>query len=165
MFVNCHSYYSLSYGSLDARELLELGQQHGASCLALTDINSTSACLDFIRLSSEFQIRPILGVDFRKGVNQHFVMLAKNNIGFQNINQYLSKFLHCRKGNENMEIPLKAKQLPDTFVIYPFASFEGNTLADNEFLGIRISDIKDRKSTRLNSSHVRISYAVFCLKK
>src|SRR5690554_7780625 len=26
-------------------------------------------------------------------------------------------------------------------------------------------NIKDRKSTRLNSSHVRISYAVFCLKK
>src|SRR5690554_7259268 len=25
--------------------------------------------------------------------------------------------------------------------------------------------IKDRKRTRLNSSHVRISYAVFCLKK
>src|SRR5690554_7590308 len=26
-------------------------------------------------------------------------------------------------------------------------------------------DLIDRKSTRLNSSHVRISYAVFCLKK
>src|SRR5690554_7323075 len=26
-------------------------------------------------------------------------------------------------------------------------------------------DLVDRKSTRLNSSHVRISYAVFCLKK
>src|SRR5690554_7526343 len=26
-------------------------------------------------------------------------------------------------------------------------------------------DAVDRKSTRLNSSHVRISYAVFCLKK
>src|SRR3989442_7116277 len=26
-------------------------------------------------------------------------------------------------------------------------------------------DLGDRKSTRLNSSHVRISYAVFCLKK
>src|SRR5699024_12517104 len=26
-------------------------------------------------------------------------------------------------------------------------------------------DLKDRKSTRLNSSHVSISYAVFCLKK
>src|SRR3989442_6735821 len=26
-------------------------------------------------------------------------------------------------------------------------------------------DQRDRKSTRLNSSHVRISYAVFCLKK
>src|SRR5690625_6822110 len=28
-----------------------------------------------------------------------------------------------------------------------------------------ISEGKDRKSTRLNSSHVAISYAVFCLKK
>src|SRR3989442_12023286 len=29
----------------------------------------------------------------------------------------------------------------------------------------REEDFPDRKSTRLNSSHVRISYAVFCLKK
>src|SRR5436305_6633754 len=29
----------------------------------------------------------------------------------------------------------------------------------------RGGDRADRKSTRLNSSHVRISYAVFCLKK
>src|SRR3712207_7230393 len=27
------------------------------------------------------------------------------------------------------------------------------------------SDLEDRKSTRLNSSHANISYAVFCLKK
>src|SRR3989442_4652685 len=32
--------------------------------------------------------------------------------------------------------------------------------------GAGISEnVTDRKSTRLNSSHVRISYAVFCLKK
>src|SRR3989442_7888601 len=29
----------------------------------------------------------------------------------------------------------------------------------------RLLKLRDRKSTRLNSSHVRISYAVFCLKK
>src|SRR3989442_10484202 len=29
----------------------------------------------------------------------------------------------------------------------------------------QIPEMVDRKSTRLNSSHVRISYAVFCLKK
>src|SRR5690554_7300072 len=28
-----------------------------------------------------------------------------------------------------------------------------------------VMPLEDRKSTRLNSSHVRISYAVFCLKK
>src|SRR3989442_6277047 len=30
---------------------------------------------------------------------------------------------------------------------------------------VLLSSLRDRKSTRLNSSHVRISYAVFCLKK
>src|SRR3712207_7423894 len=40
-----------------------------------------------------------------------------------------------------------------------------------EFLGTSerydslVSEITDRKSTRLNSSHANISYAVFCLKK
>src|SRR5690606_39451555 len=28
-----------------------------------------------------------------------------------------------------------------------------------------LNHVQDRKSTRLNSSHVKISYAVFCLKK
>src|SRR5690606_6363346 len=32
-------------------------------------------------------------------------------------------------------------------------------------VGFLITGVKDRKSTRLNSSHVKISYAVFCLKK
>src|SRR6266496_2377557 len=31
--------------------------------------------------------------------------------------------------------------------------------------GMRLTIALDRKSTRLNSSHVEISYAVFCLKK
>src|SRR5438477_10686000 len=31
--------------------------------------------------------------------------------------------------------------------------------------GPRASENRDRKSTRLNSSHMSISYAVFCLKK
>src|SRR5690349_23655268 len=32
-------------------------------------------------------------------------------------------------------------------------------------LELRRRGVQDRKSTRLNSSHVEISYAVFCLKK
>src|SRR5690554_728660 len=40
-------------------------------------------------------------------------------------------------------------------------SLEVNHKADKKFSPAKA----DRKSTRLNSSHVRISYAVFCLKK
>src|SRR2546421_7488613 len=35
----------------------------------------------------------------------------------------------------------------------------------SEFAGRRPAGVPDRKSTRLNSSHDQISYAVFCLKK
>src|SRR5439155_18982282 len=34
-----------------------------------------------------------------------------------------------------------------------------------ELVDLRSHHVRDRKSTRLNSSHVAISYAVFCLKK
>src|SRR3712207_8046512 len=38
---------------------------------------------------------------------------------------------------------------------------DGDTVATGGFVGVGL----DRKSTRLNSSHANISYAVFCLKK
>src|SRR5437588_5401736 len=41
----------------------------------------------------------------------------------------------------------------------------GKRSLEGTFLGERLPCIPDRKSTRLNSSHTVISYAVFCLKK
>src|SRR5947209_20321005 len=47
--------------------------------------------------------------------------------------------------------------------VRPAADFLRRGQADSD--GIKISNRVDRKSTRLNSSHANISYAVFCLKK
>src|SRR5690625_6736841 len=44
-----------------------------------------------------------------------------------------------------------------TLTLEPFTPFA--------LRGVTVDDEQDRKSTRLNSSHVAISYAVFCLKK
>src|SRR5690606_41294700 len=46
-----------------------------------------------------------------------------------------------------------------------FTSFLNGMFTDYTELFSRMVEMKDRKSTRLNSSHVKISYAVFCLKK
>jgi error-prone DNA polymerase len=117
-----------------------LAQQKGVTTMALTDINNTSACLDFVRLAPKYHIKPILGIDFRKGALQQFIMLAKNNEGFMHINRYLSLFLHSKEN-----ITPRAKPLPNTFVIYPFADFKGTELSENEFLGVRIEDINRLK--------------------
>src|SRR5690606_40483348 len=47
----------------------------------------------------------------------------------------------------------------------PIAANEINRALHLQSALLIISGIIDRKSTRLNSSHVKISYAVFCLKK
>src|SRR3712207_7265857 len=59
--------------------------------------------------------------------------------------------------------------LADSSSIFQFAYpnpllGEGRTACHSAYTGERLSD-RDRKSTRLNSSHANISYAVFCLKK
>src|SRR5690554_7743376 len=62
---------------------------------------------------------------------------------------------------------------PTTLLSFPFKTypiFTINSLPSKQNLEYgkgRLENSKriDRKSTRLNSSHVRISYAVFCLKK
>src|SRR5437773_3822184 len=50
-------------------------------------------------------------------------------------------------------------EIPDGAVVQT----EGRETIGNPFL--EVADSLDRKSTRLNSSHITISYAVFCLKK
>src|SRR2546427_3777263 len=49
---------------------------------------------------------------------------------------------------------------------YPYAVFYSVAYTESLFLFLTVSAFyADRKSTRLNSSHSQISYAVFCLKK
>src|SRR5690606_39858355 len=47
----------------------------------------------------------------------------------------------------------------------PNGAGEGNPAWDFYYILPHFKTGQDRKSTRLNSSHVKISYAVFCLKK
>jgi len=136
MYINTHTYHSLRYGTIKPRDLLEYAQKMGIDSLAVTDINTTSACMDLLRLSPKYNLRLVLGVDFRNSATQQFIMLAQNNEGFYNINQYLSGFLHSEE-----TIPAKATPLPHTFVIYPFATFKGNSLLEHEFLGVKAEDL------------------------
>src|SRR5947209_19760869 len=55
--------------------------------------------------------------------------------------------------------------LPISISTMPFRGFASATSATIAATSSAAMGWKDRKSTRLNSSHANISYAVFCLKK
>ena len=116
---------------------MRLAKQQGMSTMAITDINTTSACLDVVRMAPKYNIKPVVGVDFRNGVRQQFIALAKNNAGFLAINNYLSSFLHQKE----FHIPERAKVLENTFIIYPFSTFKGEVLKAHEFLGVTLDDL------------------------
>src|SRR3712207_8257440 len=84
---------------------------------------------------------------FRSKESHDVTVIEKNSDVIQKINNYLD--IACINGNAiNYEIQKEA----------------GVDTADI-VIGCTSSDEIDRKSTRLNSSHANISYAVFCLKK
>jgi len=136
MLLNCHTWFSLKYGAISPEELLKELSAKGYPEFALTDINNTSASLDFIRLAKRFDIRPILGIDFRNGIDQKFIALAKNNSGFHQLNEFLTKqLLYKIKFND------EAPEIENTFIIYPFKRKKFSKLKENEFVGIKSSEL------------------------
>src|SRR3712207_8836258 len=64
-------------------------------------------------------------------------------------------------------VGIPAADLPKIFTAFQRAGNVGQIAGTGLGLVIvqRCVELQDRKSTRLNSSHANISYAVFCLKK
>ncbi|MDT0648830.1 DNA polymerase III subunit alpha [Zunongwangia sp. F297] len=146
MFLNCHTYYSLRYGTFSVEELCELAKNQHVQILAVTDINNTSACLKFIKIASEYGIKPLTGIDFRNGVQQQYVGIARNNEGFKQLNQHLSSHLHNGSDFAN-----NAPLLPDCYIIYPFekvASDKKLNFRANEFIGVSVENLRKLKFSK-----------------
>src|SRR5690554_6964436 len=78
-------------------------------------------------------------------------------LGDANVDDITRFNLAIRRLGEDRSFKLVASPREVVFVAPALAVNQNPTSAPDLLL--------DRKSTRLNSSHVRISYAVFCLKK
>src|SRR2546430_12341715 len=65
-------------------------------------------------------------------------------------------------GDDLLDPELLALELLGAGILVRDDEDEGGARLDSDLLGL---EAVDRKSTRLNSSHSQISYAVFCLKK
>lgn len=149
MYLNCHTYYSLRFGTFSEVELLELAQQNHVTQLVLTDINNTSAGLNFVRKAPEFGVKPILGIDFRNGTQPCFIGIAQNNEGYLELNDFLSHHLH-----DGSEIPYRAPDFKNAFVVYPFEQVLLNELdnfQEHEYVGISIKDLRRLPFSKLAS--------------
>ncbi|MBK7753118.1 MAG: DNA polymerase III subunit alpha [Flavobacteriales bacterium] len=135
MFLNCHSWFSFKYGVMKPDALLHEAAKAGVRTLALTDIHCTAGIPDFIRDAPRYDVRPVVGIEFRQGAQLLYIGIAKNNQGFQQLNELLSP--HLLDGEA---IPERAPELADAFFIYPF-NRAPQLLRPNERVGIKPGDL------------------------
>lgn len=138
--LNVHSYYSLRYGIHSPENVIRWMKQNGYTTFALTDINCSTAILQFVRIAQEQGVKPVAGIDFREGIRQKYVGLAKNNRGFQELNHFLSQ--HLQNGQP---FPDEAPALQHCFFIYPTTNLPRRKLSEQEYIGIGKSDLNKIK--------------------
>lgn len=132
MYLNAHSWFSFKYGVMKPYALLEEAAKAGVRSFALTDIHCTAGIPDFVRDAMRyFNIRPVAGIEFRAGARLLYIGLAKNNNGFQRLNELLSPHLL-----DDEVLPERAPELEDVFFIYPMQNAP-QRLRPNERVGIR----------------------------
>jgi len=137
MLINCHSYYSLKYGTLSIEGLIAFAKKQGHNKLALTDINNSTAILDFVKECKKQDISPIAGIEFRKKNKLLYIGIAKNNNGFLELNRFLTDH-----NLEKKPLPERAPLLNDVFFIYDFKNLHLiSNLRHNEFIGVRYLEL------------------------
>lgn len=130
MYLNCHSYHSLRFGTIPTEELVEMAVTKGVRTLALTDINAVAGIYDFTKLCRAAGIRPIVGIEFRREGRLLFIGLARTQEGVGEMNRFLTS--HNFSGEP---LPDRAPEFAHVAVIYPLHSV--GQLRENEYLGIR----------------------------
>lgn len=150
MYLNCHTQYSLRYGTLSVKDLVMQAKALGIEALALTDINNTTAVYDFILECREAGIKPIIGIDFRTGNDQHFFALALNREGFREMNELMS-FVNINK----TKIPDVAPEWHHCVVVYPFGR-EPETLRSYEYVGMTSDQLNRLKVSKWNAYQDRV---------
>ncbi|MEI6410743.1 MAG: DNA polymerase III subunit alpha [Bacteroidota bacterium] len=136
MYLNAHSFFSLRYGVWSPKQLVAAAAAQGVKTLALTDINNTSAALDFVRACKEKGIKPVLGIEFRDA--QHrllFIGIARNNAGWAALCALLTE--HSLAGKP---LPAVPPPMNDVFIVYDREVKPLQMFQPYEFIGIRPAD-------------------------
>lgn len=135
MFLNCHSFHSLRYGTLSVTELVRQAEELGIKELVLTDINTVTAIYDFKKACDNHGIKPIAGIEVRKGNKLLYIAIAKEFSGIGEVNKILTAH-NC----DGVELSEAAPEFKQVFVIYPLTNIPEN-LKENEFIGIREEEL------------------------
>ena len=146
MFLNAHTYYSLRYGTLSPTQLAQAAAQYGIKQLVLTDINNTSCAFQFIEAAKKFDVRPILGIEFRNENEFLYLGIAKNMEGWRELCAHLTTY-----SLSNEPLPAEAPQWQHAYTIYRKLPKGINKLSAQEMIGVRPGEVNHLFSSYLRN--------------
>ncbi|MCT3944631.1 DNA polymerase III subunit alpha [Elizabethkingia anophelis] len=131
MYLNCHTFHSLRYGTLSVEELVNTAKINGVDTLCLTDINTVTAIYEFLKLCKEAGIKPVVGMEVRHDNKLLYILLARNAKGIAEMNQLLTDY-NC----DEVPLPERNPAFQHVITLYPMENVP-EILLDNEYIGIR----------------------------
>jgi len=143
MYLNCHSYYSLRYGMMSVEQLVQCAADAGEECIAMTDINNSTAIPGFAGECIKKGIKPLAGIEFRNRNDFLYICIAANNEGLKELNEFLS--FH---NLEKTPLPFPAPEFSNAYTIYRLSGIPARPLFGNERIGIKPSEINSLMTTR-----------------
>lgn len=162
MYLNCHSFHSLRYGTIPLTDLVQQAVASQVQALALTDINTVTGIYDFIQACQQVGIKPLVGMEFRCQHTLRYICLAKNAVGLAAMNRF-----RTQHNFDGTPLPLSVPDLEEVFVIYPLENVP-NDLKPYEYIGIRpeqLSLLIDKKWQGLQHKMVVLQPVTFRTKK
>lgn len=135
MYLNCHSFHSLRYGTLSVEELVQRARALGIKTLVLTDINTVTAIYDFKKQCDDAGIKPIAGMEIRKENRLLYIAIAREFSGIGEINRMMTAH-NC----DGADLPETAPDFENVLVVYPLQNIP-KQLKDNEYIGIREEEL------------------------
>ncbi|MCD9616099.1 DNA polymerase III subunit alpha [Chryseobacterium gleum] len=134
MYLNCHSYHSLRYGTLSIDDLVSQASALGINELVLTDINTITGVYEFKKKCESQGIKPVAGIEVRKGSKLLYIAIAKEFAGLGEVNKMLTEY-NC----DGIELP-ERPNLKYNFIIYSLEN-KPEGLKENEYIGIRQEEL------------------------
>lgn len=120
---------------MSVEKLVEEAVKVHADTIALTDINNSTAIPELVKECRKKGLKPVAGIEFRSDHRFLYIVIARNNVGFRELNDFLTGY-----NMSGEPLPFPAPRFLQCYTVYSMAQLPKRKLFENERIGLKYNE-------------------------